>query len=53
MINHRSRMTPYPRDADLRNGSCQEGERETHLQNNIKIMPEQLKLSKTDSLMWS
>jgi hypothetical protein len=24
-----------------------------HLQNNIKIKPEQLKLSKTDPLMWS
>jgi hypothetical protein len=30
-------MTPYPRDADLRNGSCRKGERErTHQQNNIK-----------------
>jgi hypothetical protein len=27
-------------------------ERETHLQNNIKAKPEQLKLSKTDPLMW-
>jgi hypothetical protein len=25
----------------------------THLQNNTKIKPEQLKLSKTDSSMWS
>jgi hypothetical protein len=27
-------------------------ERETHLQNNIKAKPEQLKLSKTDPSMW-
>jgi hypothetical protein len=25
------RMTPYPRDADLRNGSRRKGEREAHL----------------------
>jgi hypothetical protein len=44
-------MTPYPIDADLRNGSRREGERETHLQNN-KAKLEQLKLSKTDPSMW-
>jgi hypothetical protein len=45
--------TPCPRDADLRNGSCQEEEREiTHLQKNNKAKPEQLKLSKIDSSMW-
>jgi hypothetical protein len=49
-VAHRSRMTPYPRDADLRNGSRREGERETHLQNSIKAKPEQLKLCKTDPL---
>jgi hypothetical protein len=53
MITHQSRMTPYRRDADLRNGSHWEGERErTHLQNNTKTMPEQLKLSKTDPSIW-
>jgi hypothetical protein len=51
-ITHRLRMTPCPRGADLRNGSRQEGERETHLQNNMKVKPEQIKLSRTDSLMW-
>jgi hypothetical protein len=30
-----------------------ERERETHLQNNIKAKPEQLKLSKTYPSMWS
>jgi hypothetical protein len=41
-------MTHYPRDADLKNGSCQKGERErAHLQNNIKRKPEQLKLGKS------
>jgi hypothetical protein len=41
--------TPCPRDVDLKNSSCWEGEREreTRLQNNIKAKPEQLKLSKT------
>jgi hypothetical protein len=42
-------MTPCPKGADLRHGSRREGERETHLQNNIKPKPEQLKLSKADS----
>jgi hypothetical protein len=46
---HRSRTTPWPRDAELRNGSRQEGER-THLQNNIKTKSKQLKLSKTPSM---
>jgi hypothetical protein len=46
-------MAPCPRDADLRNGSRREGERETHLQNHIKANPEQLKLSKIDLAMWS
>jgi hypothetical protein len=47
-IAHRSRMAYCPRDDDLRNGSRWEGDRETHMQNNIKAKPEQLKLSKTD-----
>jgi hypothetical protein len=46
-------MIPCPRGADLRNGSHQEGERETHLQNNIKTKPEHLNLSKIDTSMWS
>jgi hypothetical protein len=41
-------MTPCHRDVDLKNGSYQEGEREAHLQNNIKAKAKQLKLSKTD-----
>jgi hypothetical protein len=45
---HRSRTAPYPRGADLRNGSHQEGWREYTCKNNIKVKPEQLKLSKTD-----
>jgi hypothetical protein len=46
-------MAPCPRDTDLRNGSCWEGERErAHLQNNIKAKPEQLKLSETDPPTW-
>jgi hypothetical protein len=45
-------MAPYPRDANLRNGSRREGERETLLQNN-KAKPKQLKLSKTYPSMWS
>jgi hypothetical protein len=36
----------FPRGADIKNGSCQKGER-AHLQNNIKAKLEQLKLSKT------
>jgi hypothetical protein len=50
-ITHRSRTTPYPRGADLKNGSLREGER-THMQNNIKAKPEQLKLNKTDPSTW-
>jgi hypothetical protein len=53
VITHRSRTTPCHRDNYLRNGSCQEGERKIHLQNNIKAKPEQLKLSKTDPSIWS
>jgi hypothetical protein len=45
-ISQRSRMTPCPRDVDLRNDSRRRGERE-HLQNNVKAKPEQLKLNKT------
>jgi hypothetical protein len=41
------RTAPCPRDTGLKNGACRKGER-GHLQNNIKIKPEQLKLSKTD-----
>jgi hypothetical protein len=48
----RSRMTPCPRDDDLKNGSCRKGER-AHLQNSIKAKPEQLNLSKTYSSKWS
>jgi hypothetical protein len=48
MISQQTRMTPCPRGADLRNGQRQEGERESHLQNNIKAKSEQLKLNKTD-----
>jgi hypothetical protein len=47
----RSRTAPCPRDANLRNGSRQEGER-AQLQNNIKTKPEQLNLSKTYPSMW-
>jgi hypothetical protein len=52
-IIHRSRTTPRSRSTDLRNGSHRKGERETHLQNNIKTNPKQLKLSKTDMSMWT
>jgi hypothetical protein len=45
------KMTPCPRDADLKNGSHRKGER-THLQNNDKEKPEQLKLSKIDPSIW-
>jgi hypothetical protein len=45
-------MTSCPRDADLRNSSHRERERETHKQNNIKAKSEQLKLHKTDPSMW-
>jgi hypothetical protein len=41
-LTHPSRMAPCTRDADLRNGSHQEGGRErTHMQNNInaKLTP--------------
>jgi hypothetical protein len=48
---HRSRTTTCPRDIDFKNDSRREGER-THLQNNIKVKPEQLKLSKTYLSMW-
>jgi hypothetical protein len=41
-------MVSCPKDADLRNGSRQEGEREHTYKNNIKAKPEQLKLNKTD-----
>jgi hypothetical protein len=41
-----SGMTPYPRDTDLKNGSRRKGERAL-MRNNIKVKPEQLKLSKT------
>jgi hypothetical protein len=41
-----SGMTPYPRDTDLKNDSRRKGERAL-LRNNIKVKPEQLKLSKT------
>jgi hypothetical protein len=46
-------MTPYPKDADLENSSHQKGDRDTHLQSNIKAKPEQLKLNKIDPSMWS
>jgi hypothetical protein len=46
-----SGMTPCPRDTDLKNGSHQMGERAL-LQNNMKVKPEQLKLSKTYSSIW-
>jgi hypothetical protein len=45
-------MAPCPRDADLRNGSRQEGGGENTLANNIKANPEQLKLSKTYPSTW-
>jgi hypothetical protein len=47
------RMTPCPRDAELKNGSRRKRERErAHLQNNIKAKPEQLKLHKTYPSTW-
>jgi hypothetical protein len=53
-ITHRLKTTPYPRGADFRNGSHREGGRErTHLQDNIKVKPEQVKLGKTALSMWS
>jgi hypothetical protein len=48
-----SRMAPYTRDVDIKNDSCRKGEREIHLQNNIKVKLEQLKLSKTDMSTWT
>jgi hypothetical protein len=52
VITHRLIMTPCPWDVDLRNGSREEGERETQLQNNIKAKPEQLKLNNSDPSTW-
>jgi hypothetical protein len=40
----RTRATPCPRDADLRNSSHREGER-THLQNNNIVRGEGLRLN--------
>jgi hypothetical protein len=47
-----SGMTPYPRNADLKNDSRIKGER-AHLQNNIKAKLGQLKLSKTYPSTWA
>jgi hypothetical protein len=46
-----SGLAPCPRDADLKNGSRWKGERAL-LQNNIKVKPEQLKLSRTYPSTW-
>jgi hypothetical protein len=35
-IIHRSRMTPCPKDVDLRNGSRREGERDTHAKQHLR-----------------
>jgi hypothetical protein len=48
-------VTSWPRDIVLRIAHVgREREREkTHLQNNIKAKPEQIKLSKTDPSTWT
>jgi hypothetical protein len=46
-------MAPCPRDVDLRMAHAGRERERTHLPNNIKAKPEQLKLSKTDSSTWS
>jgi hypothetical protein len=44
--------TPYPRDVDHRKWLTLGGRERIHLQNNIKVKPEKLKLSKTYPSTW-
>jgi hypothetical protein len=45
-------MTPCPRDADLKTAHAERERERAHLQNNIKVKPEQLKLNKTYPSTW-